>query len=262
MSQVHREPAPLPAVRLASVETARLPLALATACSGCQLSSACQPCNPQRAVMAAWDVHPFVRRKLRAGQSLYRQGEAFGFIYAVRSGTLKSTVGRGDGRDQVCGFHMGGDVLALDGVASGVHTSSSTALEDSAVCAIAYAPLLASFVSDPTLQRRMNRLLGLEIVRGHKHMLMLGVSSARERVAAFLLDLSDRFQRHGHSPSDFNLRMTRAEIGSFLGMTLETVSRTLSALQQQGAIRIDHRRIRINDLAGFANRFEALLCVR
>jgi CRP/FNR family transcriptional regulator len=264
MPNLARKPAVAPAVAITADhggQSARA-LELKTPCSACQLSKLCPPCGLTGTEME--DRHGVIlaRRKLMAGQVLHGQGDKFQFIYAVRCGALKSTVTLSDGRDQICAFHMAGEVFALDGIASGTHATTTTALEDTQVCAIAYAPLIDLITHDSALQRRLSRLLSVEILRGYRLMLLLGNLNAKERLAAFLLDLSQRFNSHGYSAHEFNLRMSRAEIGSFLGLTLETVSRTFSFFQDQGLLEVDNRRVRIADLEGFSHRYEALLQVR
>lgn len=207
-------------------------------------------------------AHKFRRRKVLAGEMLYAQGDRFQFIYSLRCGTLKSTLTLSDGRTQVCGFHMAGEVMALDAVAAQRHGTTATALEDAQVCAIAYETLVASSAQDARLQLRMNRLMSHNIARGHSLTLLLGSCNAQERIASFLLDLSQRFDAHGYSAREFSLRMTRAEIGSYLGLALETVSRTFSTFQDQGLITVHKRQIRIADLPSFSRQFEALPQVR
>ena len=232
---------------------------LRMACAACNASAPCLACSLVAAGISGLRGEGLSRHKVNAGDVLYAQGDTFAHVYALRSGTFKSTVTLPDGRDQICGFHMAGEVIALDGVASDTHATTTTALEDTQVSAIAYAPLVALLTQDAALQRRVSRLMSLEIVRGHRLMMLLGVSSAQERLAAFLLDMSQRFGAHGFSPHEFNLRMSRADIGSYLGLTLETVSRTFSWFQQQGWLQVDKRRICIVDLASFSDRYKAML---
>ncbi len=229
---------------------------LPTLCSNCHLRDLCLPCGMGGQDLDALDRLGFTRRAVKTGQALYRQGEAFRYIYAVRSGTFKSDLTLADGREQVSGFHMAGELMGLDGVASGQHASSATALENTEVCAIPYSRLMELAASGSGLQHAVGRLMSREIVREHSLMLLLGSMSADERLAAFLLNLSQRLKARGYSPSEFHLRMSRAEIGSYLGMKLETVSRTFSAFQQQGLLAVDKRHIRITDLAGLARAFE------
>jgi CRP/FNR family transcriptional regulator len=199
----------------------------------------------------------FGRRKVATGETLYREGEKFMFIYAVRSGTFKSSLVLADGREQVSGFHLAGELLGLDGVAGGKHASTATALEDTEVCAIPYAHLNELAGGSPSLQMAVAKLMSREIVREHGLMLLLGSMSAEERLATFLLNLSQRLKARGYSPREFHLRMSRAEIGSYLGMKLETVSRTFSAFQQQGLLEVERKHIRILDLDSLARTFAA-----
>ncbi len=264
MPNTVRKPAipPVRAITTGYREQSAPALVLKTLCSTCQLLELCPPCGLTGKGMDDGQGGMFARRKVAAGQVLYGQGDTFRSIYAVRCGTLKSTVTLPDGREQVCGFHLTGEVIALDGIGSGTHASTTTALEDTQVCAIAYAPLIDLVARDPALQRRLSRLMSLEIVRGHRHMMLLGSLNAQERLAAFLLDMSQRFSAHGYSAREFNLRMTRAEIGSLIGLTVETVSRTFSIFQDQGLLQVDVRKVRITDLGGLSRHCEALLQVR
>ena len=141
-------------------------------------------------------------------------------------------------------------------LAQGTHASSATALEDTEVCAIPYAHLIDISASNPGMQHIVGRLMSREIVREHSLMMLLGSMNAEERLAAFLLNLSQRLKARGYSPSEFHLRMSRAEIGSFLGMKLETVSRTFSAFQQQGLLEVDKKHVRITDLDGLQRAFD------
>jgi CRP/FNR family transcriptional regulator len=221
-------------------------------CSGCHLRELCLPCGMEGSDVERLDSLMFSRRRIQAGQSLYRAGDRFEFIYAVRSGTFKGSLDLADGREQISGFYLGGELLGLDGVAHGKHASSATALEDAEVCAIPYAHLTELSAANAGMQNVVTRLMSREIVREHSLMLLLGSMNAEERLAAFLLNLSQRLKARGYSPTEFHLRMSRAEIGSYLGMKLETVSRTFSAFQQQGLLEVDKRHIRIADMRGLS----------
>jgi CRP/FNR family transcriptional regulator, anaerobic regulatory protein len=224
------------------------PQPLQTQCSGCHLKDLCLPCGLSGNDVSRLDGLKFSRRRVKEGQTLYRQGDKFQFLYAVRSGTFKSSVALKDGREHVTGFQMAGEVMALDGLAQGVHASVATALEDAEICAIPYAHLSELAAGSPQVQQAVSRLMSREIVREHGLMTLLGSMSAEERIAAFLLNVSQRMKARGYSPSEFHLRMSRAEIGSYLGMKLETVSRTLSSFQQQGLLQVDKKHVRIVDL--------------
>ena len=225
-------------------------------CSSCHLRELCLPCGMEGSDVERLDNLMFSRRRLKVGQSLYRAGDRFEFIYAVRSGTFKTSLDLADGREQVSGFYLGGELMGLDGVAHGQHASSATALEDADICAIPYAHLTALSAANTGMQHVVSRLMSREIVREHSLMLLLGSMNADERLAAFLLNLSQRLKARGYSPTEFHLRMSRAEIGSYLGMKLETVSRTFSAFQQQGLLEVDKRHIRIADLERLAQALD------
>lgn len=231
-------------------------LALRTQCSSCHLRDLCLPCGMTGSDVERLDSLMFGQRRIKAGQVLYHEGERFQFIHAVRSGTFKSSLTLADGREQVSGFHMAGELMGLDGVAQGTHASSATALEDTEVCAIPYAHLTELAAANSGMQHVVSRLMSREIVREHSLMMLLGSMNAEERLAAFLLNLSQRLKARGYSSSEFHLRMSRAEIGSYLGMKLETVSRTFSAFQQQRLLEVDKRFIRITDAEGLARAFE------
>jgi CRP/FNR family transcriptional regulator len=232
---------------------------LKTLCSSCHLNATCLPSGMASSELPRMDSLNFGRRRVKVGQTLYREGDRFQFIYAVRSGTFKSSLMLADGREQISGFYMAGELLGLDGVANGEHASSSTALEDTEVCAIPYAQLTELAAGNPGMQHLLSRLMSREIVREHSLMVLLGSMNAEERLAAFLLNLSQRLKARGYSPTEFHLRMSRAEIGSYLGMTLETVSRTFSTFQQQRLLEVDKRHIRVIDLDGLARAFEVRL---
>jgi CRP/FNR family transcriptional regulator len=230
---------------------------LATLCSTCHLRDLCLPCGLTGTETESLDRLMFARRKVAAGQTLYRPGDRFGFIYAVRSGTFKSSLTLAGGGEQVSGFHMAGELMGLDGLAHGVHASSATALEDAEVCAIQYSHLGELAAQGGNMQLVLARLMSREIVREHSLMVLLGSMNAEERLAAFLLNLSQRLKARGYSPNEFHLRMSRAEIGSYLGMKLETVSRTFSAFQQQGLLTVDKKHVRITNVEGLTRAFEA-----
>jgi CRP/FNR family transcriptional regulator len=224
-----------------------------TMCSTCNLRELCPPCcGLTRAEMDVADRLVFNRPRVRRGESLYRTGDRFTSLFAVRNGFFKSTSLLENGRDQVTGFSMTGEVLGMDGIGPERHTCNTIALEDSDVCAISFARLQELAHEIPSLQRHFNKTMSREIVREHGVMLLLGSMNADERLAMFLLNLSQRFAARGYSPSEFNLRMTREEIGSYLGLKLETVSRTFSKFQEEGMIGVQQKFIRILDSACLA----------
>jgi CRP/FNR family transcriptional regulator len=222
-----------------------------TKCASCNLRELCQPCcGLNRSELDIADQLAFNCSRVRRGQSLYRMGDRFTSLYAVRSGFFKSSGLRDNGRDQVTRFSMTGDVLGLDGIGQEHHICNTVALEDSDVCAIPFAGLQELAHEIPSLQREFHRAMSREIVRERGVMFLLGSMNAEERLAMFLLNLSRRFAASGYSSSEFHLRMTREEIGSYLGQKLETVSRIFSRFQQEGLIGVQQKYIRILDSAG------------
>lgn len=187
------------------------------------------------------------RRKVRRGEHLYQAGDPFESIYPIRVGFFKSRLISNDGREQVIGFPMPGDILGFDAINAGKFQSDAVALEDAEVCVIPFADLEALSRDFSPLQQRVHRVFSREIVKDQSLMMLLGTMKADERVSAFLLNLAQRFQQRGFSPKEFVLRMTREEIGNYLGLKLETVSRTLSRLQQEGVIAVDQKNLTIID---------------
>jgi len=185
------------------------------------------------------------RRRVRRGEYLYRVGAPFHALYGIRAGSFKSVLLTEDGREQVTGFHMGGEVLGFDGIGSETCPGDAIALEDSEVVEIPFQELDTLASREQALQRELFRMLAGEIQRERSLMLLLGSMRAEERLAAFLINLSQRFAARGFSAHRFLLRMTREEIGSLLGLKLETVSRILSRFQAEGLIRVRNREVQI-----------------
>jgi CRP/FNR family transcriptional regulator len=228
-----------------------VPLALLkTACSNCNLRELCLPVGLGPDELERLDDLVSTRRRLKRGDHLYRAGNGFDAIYAIRSGFFKTDVLLADGREQVTGFQMAGELLGLDGISSEHHTCNAVALEDSEICAIPFSRLESLSREIHTLQHHFHKVMSREIVRDHGVMMLLGTMRAEERLAAFLLNLSQRFTARGFSHAEFYLRMTREEIGSYLGLKLETVSRAFSRFQEEGYIAVQQKHIRILDVAG------------
>ena len=181
-------------------------------------------------------------------------------MFAVRVGFFKSSVTSEDGREQVLGFHMSGELLGFDGIGSDRHTCNAVALETSQVCMIPFARLEAMSREVPALQRQFHRIMSREILREQGAMLMLGSARAERRVAGFLLNLTQRLQVRGFSGTSIVLRMTREEIGNYLGLKLETVSRTFSKFQAGGIVEVRQREIEILDEAALRRLVGGLRC--
>jgi CRP/FNR family transcriptional regulator len=221
---------------------------LKTVCSTCSLRELCLPAGLDSQELERVDLIVNRRRPIKRGDFLYRAGSELQLLYAIRTGFMKSCVLHEDGREQVAGFHMMGDLMGLDAISSNRHMCDAIALEDSEVCEIPFSILEQLSRDIPSLQQHFHRIMSREIVRDYGVMLLLGSMRAEERLAAFLLNLSQRFAARGYSSSEFNLRMTREEIGSYLGLKLETISRVLSRLQEDALIEVHNKRIRINDM--------------
>ena len=217
------------------------------ACSSCNLRQLCLPVGLSRDNLDRLDTLVGARRTVARGESLFSAGDGFVSLYAVRTGFFKTCVSSADGRDQVTGFQMTGELLGLDGISTEIHTCDAVALEDSQVCIIPFAQLEALSREFSELQHQFHKIMSREIVRDHGVMLLLGSMRAEERLAAFLLNLTQRLQARGFSASSLVLRMTREEIGSYLGLKLETVSRTFSKFQNDGMLDVKQRQIRILD---------------
>lgn len=198
-------------------------------CGHCALHTAGMSCN---------DV---VRRRVRKHQALYHHGDPYGAVYAVCSGTFKSAVSTAEGSERVIGFPVPGELLGLDGSANGSYATTATALEDADVCSIAPARFSA-----------ISALAGLahEMLRMQQLLVLTGSASAEARVAQFLLDHALQLSQRGYSPHNFELKMSRADIGSYLGVKLETVSRSFSILQRMHLLQVDKRKVRIADPDG------------
>jgi CRP/FNR family transcriptional regulator len=188
-----------------------------------------------------------VRRKVKRGTTLFTNGEKFTSLYAIRTGFFKTCLATEDGRDQVTGFQMAGEIIGLDGIVNDQHTCDAVALEDAEVCVMPFDRIEEISREVTALQSHVHKIMSREIVREHGVMLLLGSMRAEERLAAFLLNLVQRLHARGFSQSELVLRMTREEIGSYLGLKLETVSRAFSHFQSEGIVAVQNKNIEIKD---------------
>jgi CRP/FNR family transcriptional regulator len=245
-------PQPLPPARHLPA-AARAPQKDGHRCAACSMRSICMPKGLTPDEFERMEALICPSRTIKQGETIYRANDSFKSIYAVRAGSFKTVVLHRDGREQVTGFHLAGDSLGLDGVCSGHHSCDAVALEDSKVCIIPFHLLEAMCREVKAVQQHLHRMMGGEIVRESSQMMLLGTMSAEQRVATFLLNLSDRLRMRGYSPAEFHLRMTREEIGSYLGIKLETVSRMLSRFQRDRLVDIRGKDIRILDHEGLVS---------
>ncbi len=234
--------------RSATVIRLAAPASAPVACSTCCLKGVCLPCDLGASEIDRFDQIATAKRRVARGASLYHAGDAFGSLYAVHSGAFKTVGVSRQGDEKITGFHLPGELLGLEAISGGRHGYNAVALEDSEVCAIPFAQLEQMAMAMPALQHQLLRLVSGDISRDQGLMLLLGSMTAEQRLAAFLLSLSRRHQRLGFSASRFVLRMTREEIGNYLGLTLETVSRLFSRFQREGLIGVQQRDIEIREV--------------
>jgi len=221
------------------------PQTIKVACSSCSLRELCMPLGLSHDELDRIDDLVANRRKIKRGAPLFRNGDKFTSLYAIRTGFFKTCIASEDGRDQVTGFQMAGEIVGLDGIVNDRHTCDAVALEDAEVCVMPFDRIEDLSNEIHALQRHVHKIMSREIVREHGVMLLLGSMRAEERLAAFLLNLVQRLHARGFSQSELVLRMTREEIGSYLGLKLETVSRTFSKFVEDGTVEVKQRHVRI-----------------
>lgn len=223
--------------------------AIKVACSNCSLRELCLPVGLKPEELGRMEEVVATRRKVRRGTLLFCNGEAFGSVFAIHTGVFKTCVTAEDGRDQVTGFQMPGEIIGLDGVVNNRHTCSAVALEDAQVCVMPLDQISELSREIIDLQHHVHRIMSREIVRGHQVMLLLGHMRAEKRLAAFLLDLVQRLRARSLYRSELVLRMTHEEIGSYLGLMPEMISRIFSKFTEDGIIEVRQRHVQILDMA-------------
>lgn len=216
-------------------------------CSNCNLRELCMPVGLDPEQMQRVEEVVATRRKVKRGGMLFQNGEAFTSLYAIRTGFFKTCVATEDGRYQVTGFQMAGEIIGLDGIVTNHHSCDAIALENAEVCVMPFNRLEEISREVTALQSHVHKVMSREIVREHSVLLLLGSMRAEERLAAFILNLVQRLHARGFSSSELVLRMTREEIGSYLGLKLETVSRTFSKFVEDGIVEVKQRHVRILD---------------
>ena len=219
-------------------------------CGNCRLNSICLPLALETDDIQQLDDIIQRSKPLQKSQHLYREGDDFQSVYAVRSGTLKAYKTTDDGREQVTGFYFPGEILGMDGISKNSHASSAKALETAAVCEIPFNSLEKLSSLMPNLQRHFFQLMSREITEDQQLITLLSKNSADERVAALMLSISNRNARRKLSATQFRLPMSRVDIGNYLGLTVETVSRVFSRMQKMEVLQVDNKEIEILDTAG------------
>ncbi|WP_459614698.1 helix-turn-helix domain-containing protein [Bordetella sp. 2513F-2] len=229
----------------------RLPISPEAAhCSACMLGHVCVPIGMAAAEVARLDELVRERVRLARGQLLYQLGDALDAVYGVRYGSLKTQLENRSGQLHITGFHLPGEIVGLDGMHENRHVSNAVALEDAEVCVIRLSEIDRLAAQLPSLQQQFRRLMSREITRSHSMLATLGGMRSEQRLAAFLINLAQRYAALGYSSSEFVLRMSREEIGNYLGLTLETVSRLFSRFAREGLIAVHQRDVRLADPDG------------
>lgn len=236
------------------------PESVKVACSNCNLRELCMPVGFNADDMKKLDEVVATRRRVKQGDRLFSYGDVFTSLYAIRTGFFKTCVSTADGREQVTGFQMAGEIIGLDGIVTDHHSCNAVALEDAEVCVMPFAKVEDLSREFPLLQRHVHKIMSREIVRENSVMMLLGNMRAEERLAAFLLNLVQRLHARGFSQSELTLRMSREEIGSYLGMKLETVSRAFSKFSDEGIIEVKQRYVRILNVDALKKIFNPEAC--
>jgi CRP/FNR family transcriptional regulator len=218
------------------------------ACKDCNLFQLCLPVGIDAKELEELDNIIKRRRPVKRGEHLFRVGDPFQAIYAVRSGSIKTYTPTEDGHEQVTGFHLPGELLGLDAINLQHHPCAAKALETTSICEIPFDRLEELSMRLPSLQHQLLKILSKEILHDQSLLMLLGKKSAEERLAALLLSLSNRYLQRGFSPTDFYLSMSRNDIGNYLGLAVETVSRLFSRFQEEGLLSVQRKHVCITDL--------------
>jgi CRP/FNR family transcriptional regulator, anaerobic regulatory protein len=237
------------------------PETIKVACSNCNLRELCMPTGFTSDDMKRLDEVVATRRRVKQGDMLFSNGDSFNSLFAIRTGFFKTCVSTEDGREQVTGFQMAGEIIGLDGIVSDHHSCNAVALEDAEVCVMPFAKVEDLSREFPLLQRHVHKIMSREIVRENSVMMLLGNMRAEERLAAFLLNLVQRLHARGFSQSELTLRMSREEIGSYLGMKLETVSRAFSKFSDEGIIEVKQRYVHILNPEALKKIYNPQACI-
>ncbi len=217
-------------------------------CQNCSISELCIPFSLNEQELDTLDNIIDRKRPIRKGEQIFQDGEALHSLFAIRSGTFKTFTIDSNGEEQITGFHLAGDLLGFDALANSEHQSFAQALETAMVCEIPYNTLDELSDSMPALKRQVLRLMSNEIRTDQEMLSLLNRKNAEQRLATFLSTLSTRYKARGLSPSEFRLTMTRGDIGNYIGLTVETISRLLNRFHKEGVISVDGKLITINNL--------------
>ncbi len=218
------------------------------ACKNCSLGTLCLPMGLTPDDVERLDNIVKRSRPLHRGDHLFRSGDHFKSLYVVKTGSVKTYTPSEDGGEQVLGFHLPGEVIGLDAIERESHNCSAKILETSAICEIPFLRLEELSSSIPSLQHQMYRLLSKEIGQDTEMLMLLGKKNAEERLATYLLSLSNRLSKRGLSATDFYLSMSRHEIGNYLGLAVETISRLFTRFQDEGLLEVERKHVQLLDV--------------
>ena len=226
-------------------------------CQKCSLYQLCMPIGLAEGDLEKLDQIIKRRRPVEKGELLYRMGDPFKAVFAVRSGSLKTFTSTSDGQDQIISLSLPGELMGLDAISKNMHTCTAMALETTSVCELPYEHLETLMLDIPGLQRHILSLMSEEIQHDQCHMTVLARLPVESRLASFLVHLSERYKKRGFSATEFNLSMSRNDIANLLGMAVETVSRLFSQFQEQGLLKVERKHIEIlnvNSLQQMSNK--------
>lgn len=215
-------------------------------CQNCSLSELCLPFTLNTTELDQLDNIIDRKRPIHKNDKLYSEGESFKALYAIRTGTFKTYTVNLQGEKQITGFHLPGDLLGFDAIANAQHPSFAQALETSMICEIPYSTLDNLSSSMPRLRQQIIRLMSSEIKLEQEMLSLLNQKNAEQRLATFIVMLSMRYQARNLSPLEFRLAMTRSDIGNYLGLTVETISRLINRFDKEELLTVDNKFISIN----------------
>lgn len=218
---------------------------LKVSCSDCSLAEICLPHGLNQEEINELDGLILHKPRVEQGDVLFRSGDPMQHLYTVRSGAFKAVLSSNEGAEQITGFYLSGELMGLDGFGNDVHQCTVVALETSTVCAINIDELEKLCARAPGLRRQMRHLIGAEINHDHRNLLAMGQLKGEERLAAFLLNISQRLKKRGFSPYEFNLPMARHDLANYLGLAVETLSRMFSRMIDAGLIETSRRHVKL-----------------
>lgn len=217
-------------------------------CQNCSISELCLPFSLNADELNTLDNIIDRKKPIHKGEKLFQNGDNMQYLYAIRSGTFKTFKINEQGEQQITGFHLAGDLLGFDAIANAKHPSFASALETSMVCEIPYNTLDSLSNSMPKLKKQILRMMSLEIGSDQEMLMLLNQKNAEQRLATFITTLSNRYSQRGFSASEFRLTMTRSDIGNYIGLTVETISRLLNRFHKNDLIDVNGKLITIKNL--------------